>query len=125
MKQDGSSKDSGSNKKVANGLVAVSFAAVLAVYSAGYVRTRSAADGFEAQAAERRTAEPAPAQAESQRAESPAEESQRTASEAAPAPRLIASVELPPAPVSTHEPAHETEVTTPNVAGSVASPAPV
>ena len=37
-----------SNKKVANGLVALSAAAVLAVYSAGYVRTRSAADSIRA-----------------------------------------------------------------------------
>ena len=50
---------SGSDKKVANSLVAVSCAAVLAVYSAGYSRTRAAATQFEAQSAERR---PAPGQ---------------------------------------------------------------
>ncbi|HEY1756142.1 MAG TPA: FMN-binding protein [Bryobacteraceae bacterium] len=50
----------GSNKKVANGLVAMSCGAVLAVYTAGYVRTRSAVDQFEAQAAERRAADPVP-----------------------------------------------------------------
>ena len=33
-----------SNKKVANSLVALSSAAVLAVYAAGYLRTRTAAD---------------------------------------------------------------------------------
>src|SRR4051812_48307000 len=44
----------GSSNKVTNTLVAVSSAAVLAVYSAGYVRTRSAADRFEVRAAERR-----------------------------------------------------------------------
>lgn len=44
----------GSNKKVANSLVALSSAAVLAVYSAGYLRTRGAADRFALQAAERR-----------------------------------------------------------------------
>ncbi len=49
---------SGSNKKVANGLVAVSCGAVLAVYTAGYVRTRAAVEQFEAQAAERRAADP-------------------------------------------------------------------
>jgi uncharacterized protein with FMN-binding domain len=54
MAQDGSSK------KVANSLVAVSCGAVLAVYTAGYVRTRSAVEQFEAQAAERRAADPAP-----------------------------------------------------------------
>jgi len=50
--------DSGSHKKVANSLVALSSAAVLAVYSAGYLRTRSAADRFAVQAAVRR---PSPA----------------------------------------------------------------
>jgi len=54
--------ENSSNKKVANSLVAVSCAAVLAVYSAGYLRTRSAADRFEVQAAERRTAIPAPSE---------------------------------------------------------------
>jgi uncharacterized protein with FMN-binding domain len=50
--------NNGSTKKVANGLVAASCAAVLAVYAAGYVRTKSAVDRFEAQAAERRAAFP-------------------------------------------------------------------
>jgi uncharacterized protein with FMN-binding domain len=49
-----------SGKKVANGLVAASCAAVIAVYSAGYVRTKAAVDHFEAQAAERRAAFPDP-----------------------------------------------------------------
>ena len=44
----------GSDKKVANSLVALSCAAVLAVYSAGYSRTRAAASQFDAQSAERR-----------------------------------------------------------------------
>jgi uncharacterized protein with FMN-binding domain len=50
-------------KKVANSLVAMSSAAVLAVYAAGYNRTRSAAQRIEAQAAERRPAPPVPAPA--------------------------------------------------------------
>jgi len=41
------------NKRAANSLVALSSAAVLAVYAAGYVRTRSAADRFALQAAGR------------------------------------------------------------------------
>ena len=45
-----------SNKKIANSLVALSSAAILAVYSAGYSRTRGAARRLEAQAAERRPA---------------------------------------------------------------------
>lgn len=48
-------------KKVANSLVAMSSAAILAVYSAGYTRTRSAARRLEAQAIERRLPAAAPA----------------------------------------------------------------
>ena len=44
----------------ANGLVAVSSAAVLAVYSAGYVRTRAAAEQMEGRSEERRPAPPLP-----------------------------------------------------------------
>lgn len=44
---------SGSSQKVANSLVAMSSAAVLAVYAAGYVRTRPAADRLAKQAVER------------------------------------------------------------------------
>jgi uncharacterized protein with FMN-binding domain len=50
----------GSNSKIANKLVAASCAAVLAVYTAGYARTQSAANRLAAQVAERRTAVPAP-----------------------------------------------------------------
>src|SRR4051812_29456637 len=50
------------NKKASNSLVALSSAAVLTVYAAGYVRTRSAADRFALQAAARRPAEVHPAQ---------------------------------------------------------------
>jgi uncharacterized protein with FMN-binding domain len=46
--------DSSSHKKVANSLLALSSAAVLAVYTAGYLRTKSAADRFTVQAAARR-----------------------------------------------------------------------
>lgn len=42
--------------KVSTGLVAASCAAILAVYTAGYSRTRDAADKFDAQAHERRPA---------------------------------------------------------------------
>lgn len=45
-------------------LVALSSAAILAVYAAGYERTRSAADRFAAEAAPRRTAAGAPPNAE-------------------------------------------------------------
>jgi uncharacterized protein with FMN-binding domain len=43
-----------SNNKIANGLVAMSSAAVLAVYAAGYVRTQSAADLLKGQTEDRR-----------------------------------------------------------------------
>jgi uncharacterized protein with FMN-binding domain len=46
--------------KIANSLVAVSSAAVMAVYAAGYVRTRSAADRLEGQTEARRPAPPKP-----------------------------------------------------------------
>jgi len=49
-----------SSRKVANRLVAGSCAAVLAVYTAGYARTQSAANRLAAQVAERRAAVPAP-----------------------------------------------------------------
>ena len=52
--------DSGSHKKVANSLVALGSAAVLAVYTAGYFGTKSAADRFAVQASARRPAIPAP-----------------------------------------------------------------
>lgn len=51
----------GSNNKIANKLVVASCAAVLAVYTAGYDRTQSAANRLAAQVAERRAAVP-PAQ---------------------------------------------------------------
>lgn len=49
----------GDGKKVANGVVALSSAAVLAIYGAGYARTRAAADRFAQQGAERRPHIPA------------------------------------------------------------------
>src|SRR5580698_7391175 len=42
------------SNKIANGLVAMSSGAVLAVYAAGYVRTQSAADLLQGQSTERR-----------------------------------------------------------------------
>jgi uncharacterized protein with FMN-binding domain len=118
-------KPSGSNKKVANGLVALSCAAVLAVYTAGYVRTRSAAEGFEAQSAERRAAVP-DTRAESSGAEvQPAEPgasvdpaASKPARDAAPTPLAIALAEP--------EPAHAaaTVVTAANVSENKSEPAP-
>lgn len=52
----------GSGGKIPNSLVALSSAAVMAVYSAGYVKTRAAADRFAAQSFERRPARPVPSE---------------------------------------------------------------
>jgi uncharacterized protein with FMN-binding domain len=51
----------GPSKKIANSLVALSSAAVLTVYAAGYLRTRAAAERFAVAAAQRRPVVPAPA----------------------------------------------------------------
>lgn len=98
-----------SSKKVANGLVVMSSAAVLAVYSAGYVRTRSAADRVSAHAMERRIEREAPPVEPALRVE-PA--SPRAAAEAPPvavhpnqkrktkaAPKLAEPIAVPSAPV--------------------------
>jgi uncharacterized protein with FMN-binding domain len=53
----------GEKKKVANSVVALSSAAVVAIYGAGYARTRAAADRFAQQAAERRPHIPTPVNA--------------------------------------------------------------
>lgn len=96
---------SSSNNKVANTLVVLSSAAVLAVYAAGYARTRSAAHRFEAQTAERRAAAPA-----SPRTASPIAEfrpARPNAPMGAPAPAVLASpnatrhVAGEPSPVAT------------------------
>jgi len=49
----------GDNKKVANSVVALSSAAVLAIYGTGYARTRAAADRFDQQASDRHPRTPA------------------------------------------------------------------
>ncbi len=49
-----------SSRKVANSLLSLSSAAVLAIYAAGYERTRTAADELEAASAQRRPVVPSP-----------------------------------------------------------------
>ena len=56
-------KGSGSRRKIANSLIALSSAAVFAVYTAGYLRTRSTAHRLAAAAAQRRTVAPLVARA--------------------------------------------------------------
>ncbi len=60
MSKAGSGGHPKAKAKFPNSLVALSSAAVMAVYSAGYVKTRAAADRFAAQSFERRPARPAP-----------------------------------------------------------------
>ncbi|MDR3703198.1 MAG: FMN-binding protein [Candidatus Sulfopaludibacter sp.] len=114
----------GSNKKVANSLVALSSAAVLAVYAAGYSRTRSAASRLEAQAVERRPVVPLPLPEAS-----PAEPVQPSASVPvrAAAPTPIA-VPVPPPGVAPAadppaEPAAPVAETKPAAAAAVPDPA--
>ena len=76
-----------SGKKLANGLVAAGAAAVMAVYAAGYAKTRSAADQFDAQSEGRRVPPPASPAA----VESPA---------ASAAPAQLASIERPAMPAT-------------------------
>lgn len=95
--------------KVSNGLVAVSCAAVLAVYTAGYSRTRDAAQKFEIQSQERRSAArmeptiPANVQPQAAPIESLAAEPQPRSEPAVPPVRAVdvlpaASVATEPAP---------------------------
>ena len=60
------------DKKVTNSVVALSSAAVLAIYGAGYARTRAAADRFAQQAAERRPHIPARREAPALQIDAPA-----------------------------------------------------
>ena len=57
-----SKADEPSGKRVSNDLVALSAAAVIAVYAAGFHRTKAANDEFEAQRARHRTPRPVPAE---------------------------------------------------------------
>ncbi len=122
----------GSGRKVANGLVAASAAGVLAVYAAGYERTRSAAEKLEAQSETRRpaplTASGAvsaiapPAPPSSKEASSlPAEDPVRTASlERAPSMMPHEEAVVPAVPAAT---AHAPESS--SAASEPPAPAPV
>jgi uncharacterized protein with FMN-binding domain len=107
---------SGGDKKVANSLVAVSCAAVLAVYSAGYSRTRAAASHLEAQSAERRPA-PNAAVAVPQSAVEP------TASPSEPI-AVVRTVETPVVAAPAHVAPAATAVEPTNVPAAVVTPAP-
>ena len=94
---------SGPKGRVANSLVVMSSAAVLAVYAAGYSRTRAAANKLELQAEVRRPAPPVAAQPPRPEPEAPRPP--------APPPLPVAkpaSAPVPPPWVTSSEPAPET-----------------
>jgi len=91
----------GDNKKVANSVVALSSAAVLAIYGAGYARTRAAADRFAQQAADRRPHIPAGRNAEERVALNLAEQPRA----AAPPPAVAVAVDDVPVEKVSTEPA--------------------
>jgi uncharacterized protein with FMN-binding domain len=88
------------NKKASNSLVAVSSAAVLAVYAAGYTRTQSAAAKLDVQSVGRRS--PAPPSARGEQPVEPAEP--KVASEAAPKPEIVAKAVASAEPVASVKP---------------------
>jgi uncharacterized protein with FMN-binding domain len=113
------------DKKVANSLLALSSAAVLAVYAAGYDRTKAAATRFTVQAEERRPAPSAPAAVsprESARLPLPAPEQASPDRREAPVPNPAPVNVLRPRPALRPETkSSPADVTTPSV--PVATPA--
>ncbi|HTS25067.1 MAG TPA: FMN-binding protein [Bryobacteraceae bacterium] len=120
---------SGPKNKVANSLVAMSSAVVLAVYTAGYTRTRSAAHRLEAQAAERAPAMPArtvthdvqkdPVVASETPAQAPSVRAAETEGHRDPV-AAVKAVPAAPAPVPSEAPA---EAPAPAPAAALAAPA--
>lgn len=133
---------SGSNKKVANSLVAVSAAAVMSVYAAGYSRTKNAAARLDALTDERRPAVPeatrdSPAPIASPPGEVPTPTTPQPERSSTPvsAPIEVASVTAPSSmPLESATPAPAAPAVTvpatvappgPEVASTVPVPAPV
>ena len=101
-----------SNSKVANGLVTASFGAIIAVYSAGYVRTQAASERFASRIAERRAPLSSTDQAHSLAiATQPSSSAQETAVDPIPAasapvssaPNSAAPVERPASPTPSEQ----------------------
>jgi uncharacterized protein with FMN-binding domain len=114
----------GSNSKIANKLVVASCAAVLAVYTAGYDRTQSAANRLAAQVAERRAAVPAPERVTFQvpglRSPAPIPVPARLLPQAPPVPdRVRNTTDIP------RKEAQGTEVAAVVVLANAAEPAPI
>jgi uncharacterized protein with FMN-binding domain len=122
----------GPSRKVANSLLAAGAAAVLAVYAAGYERTRPAAEQLEAQSAVRRPAPraakaitPAPAAAQPQQASEAPREVAVLAHPAEPRPPIAAPDAPKPEPPKPDAPKPKTEVSTAPAAPAPAAPEPV
>lgn len=116
-------------QKISTNLVTLSSAAILAIYAAGYHRTGSAADEFEAQAARRKTAAPIPATVVAPRATPPGVQVQAPLS----VPRSLAPpvrkghprpsvTALPKAALA---PTEHSQATPPPTATTITTPAPV
>jgi uncharacterized protein with FMN-binding domain len=132
----------GGDGKVSGGLVAASCAAILAVYTAGYSRTREAAEKFEAQAQERRPAarsERTPAvQTQNAAAASATEVTQSVRETEAPLTRAVDASPAAPAasatterivepvnaPVAAPAPAETAVVAAPPIVAPAPAPAP-
>ena len=99
-----------SNKKVAHGLVAMSSAAVMAVYSAGYIRTKPAADRLARQSIQRSISRQIPpgdeasVSAKVMPSEARPDASALSAHPPAQPERMIAKIEKPSAAPSTTKP---------------------
>jgi uncharacterized protein with FMN-binding domain len=110
--------DQGSNKKVANNLVVLSSAAIVAVYSAGFARTREAASRFTQQDAERRAHAPIAHEGRAPRPESAAAAPIAVDQQASHADRALAERAASPQIADVATPARASEAREPNPKGS-------
>jgi uncharacterized protein with FMN-binding domain len=101
--------------KISNDLVAASCAAVLAVYAAGYSRTREAARRFETQARERR---PVPPAAASPRPAASAATTPQSGPEYEATATIASAIKpgsKPPTPLPARKPGHKAAVSAPDM----------
>ena len=123
--------DGKGNKKVTGSLVALSSVAVMAVYGAGYARTRAAADRFAQQATDRRARIPAPRDETPRSAEALPRVAERPIApvaplappEAAPRREARAEAEAPPSAPGAERPSPVTPTT--STVAPETSPAPI
>jgi uncharacterized protein with FMN-binding domain len=112
-----SSEERPTGQRIPASLVTLSATAILAVYAAGYQRTRDAADHFEAQTARHQTATAPSAGAELPK---PVEQASAAAVQTPVAPRQAAAAPVP-APVATPAPP---ELPAPSETSAAPAPAP-